>query len=148
MTNTLISPNYFNDEIQNIGADALSVIPQQAGPTTSAAAKLSDIAKQEYYGSIANVNNAIADSMNWNKSFLKEGGNWYNPLDWQGGTYQALGTLGQLGSGLANIYLGFQQYDIAKDQLGLAKEQWATTKAEIDRINTTRDKLSSQYMGA
>ena len=49
-----------------------------------------------------------------------------------------------LGS-LANIYMGFKGLDLAKQQLGLAKEQWATTKDEINRIKRVRQKINKQY---
>lgn len=48
-------------------------------------------------------------------------------------------------SSLANIYLGFQQLDMMKQQLGIAKEQWATTKAEIARINQARKNITKAY---
>jgi len=50
-------------------------------------------------------------------------------------------------STLGNLYLGFKQYDIAKQQLGMAKEQWAMTKDELNRIRATREKLTREYMG-
>ena len=58
----------------------------------------------------------------------------------------ALKGIGALGS-LANIWMGFQGLDLAKQQLGLAKEQWATTKDEINRIKGVRNKLNQQYVG-
>ena len=54
------------------------------------------------------------------------------------GILQGLGTLGSL-------WLGFKQYDVAKQQLGLAKEQWAKTKEELDRINRVRSKITKEY---
>ena len=50
-----------------------------------------------------------------------------------------------LGS-LANIYLGFQGLDLAKKQMGLAKDQWRETKNEINRIRNVRNKINKQYM--
>jgi hypothetical protein len=55
---------------------------------------------------------------------------------------------GQLMSGigsLANIYSGFKQLDMMDEQLGMAKEQWATTKQELARIQGVRDKLNASY---
>jgi len=54
------------------------------------------------------------------------------------GIIQGLGTLGSL-------WLGFKQYDVVKQQLGLAKEQWAKTKEELDRINRVRSKITKEY---
>lgn len=48
-------------------------------------------------------------------------------------------------NGLSNIYLGFQNLKLQKQQLGLAREQWAATKAEMDRIANVRQKLTAQY---
>jgi len=50
-----------------------------------------------------------------------------------------------LGS-LANIYTGFQQLDMMKDEIDIAKQKWATTQQEIARIQGVRDKLSADYM--
>jgi len=57
------------------------------------------------------------------------------------GILQGLGTLGSL-------WLGFKQYDVAKDQLGLAKEQWAKTKEELDRIKSVRQRITDSYMNS
>jgi len=57
------------------------------------------------------------------------------------GAMQSLGTLGSL-------WLGFQQYGIAKKQLGLAKEQWDKTKEELDRIKAVRQKITDSYMNS
>ena len=62
---------------------------------------------------------------------------------------QGVQTASMIGQGLgslANIYFGFQNLGIAKDQLDISKEQWAMTKEEINRIKDVRNKLSSSYM--
>ncbi len=62
---------------------------------------------------------------------------------------QGVQTASMIGQGLgslANIYFGFQNLGIAKDQLDISKEQWAMTKDEINRIKDVRKKLSSSYM--
>ena len=35
--------------------------------------------------------------------------------------------------------------DMYKDQLGMAKEQWAVTKEELDRVRKVRENLTAQY---
>lgn len=47
--------------------------------------------------------------------------------------------------GLANMYLGFQNLKAQKEYLGLAKEQWATTKEEMDRIKGVRANITAAY---
>jgi len=47
---------------------------------------------------------------------------------------------------LANIYLGFQQMGIMKDQLSMAKEQWAEQKQELAHVRGVRKRLSASYM--
>jgi hypothetical protein len=59
-----------------------------------------------------------------------------------GGGFGSL--LGGLSS-LAGIFLGFQQYKLMKEQLGIAKDQWNTTKEEIEHIRNVRSNLSNQY---
>ena len=49
-------------------------------------------------------------------------------------------------SSLAGIWAGFQQLNLMKDQVNIAKDKWATTKAEMNRIKGVRDKLTSDYM--
>jgi len=55
-----------------------------------------------------------------------------------------ISTLGTLGS----LWLGFKQYGLMKDQLGMAKEQWNRTKQELDRIQAVRKKLTDSYMNS
>lgn len=50
-------------------------------------------------------------------------------------------------SSLGSLYLGFKQLDMAKDALSIAKEKWAMTKDELNRIKQTRDRLTKSYMG-
>lgn len=47
---------------------------------------------------------------------------------------------------LANIYLGFQQVGIMKDQLKMAKEQWAEQKQELAHVRGVRKRLNASYM--
>lgn len=56
------------------------------------------------------------------------------------GIVQGLSTLGSL-------WLGFQNYKLAKNQLGIAREQWDKTKEELARIKTLREELTRRYMG-
>jgi hypothetical protein len=49
-----------------------------------------------------------------------------------------------LGS-LASIYSGFQMLDMYGDQLDIAKDQWATTKEELNRVRNVRNKLNESY---
>ncbi len=55
-------------------------------------------------------------------------------------------------SGLGNLYLGFNQYGLAKDLLGdqmdMAKERWAMTKDELDRLKRVRSGINRQYAGS
>lgn len=72
-------------------------------------------------------------------------------LDWQNSwqnqylkpVSMAIGALTSLG----NVYLGYKQYGIAKEQLGLAKEKWNMTKDELNRISKLRTTLTNKYMG-
>ena len=50
-------------------------------------------------------------------------------------------------SSLANVYLGFQNLDIAKDQLGILKDQWKMSKQELQYMQGSRERISAQYMG-
>lgn len=56
---------------------------------------------------------------------------------------EAIGALSTLG----NLYLGFQGYKLAKEQLSMAREQWATTKDELNRIKNLRTSLTNAYLG-
>lgn len=48
-------------------------------------------------------------------------------------------------SSLGNMYLGFQNLKLQKKQLGLAQEQWAMTKKELERIAGVRKNLNASY---
>lgn len=48
-------------------------------------------------------------------------------------------------SSLSNMYLGFQNLKLQKQQLGLAREQWQTTKDEMNRIAGVRTKITNQW---
>ncbi len=52
--------------------------------------------------------------------------------------------LSGLGS-IGNIVLGFQSLGLMEDQLGLQQEQWGETKAELNYMRATRDKLNASY---
>jgi len=47
---------------------------------------------------------------------------------------------------LAGIYTGFKELGMAEDQLDIAKEKWAVTKDEMNRIKGVRDKITLDYM--
>jgi len=47
---------------------------------------------------------------------------------------------------LGNIWMGFKNYKLAKNQLALAQDQWNTTKQELNHIRTLRDKLTKEYI--
>lgn len=48
-------------------------------------------------------------------------------------------------SSLSGMYLGFQNLKLQKQQLGIAKDQWATTKKEMARIAGVRKNLNASY---
>jgi len=48
---------------------------------------------------------------------------------------------------LGNLFLGFKKYNLAKDQLKLAKQQWNITLDEINRIKNVRDRITKEYLG-
>jgi len=50
-----------------------------------------------------------------------------------------------IAGGLANMYLGFQNLKTQKEYLGMAKEQWAMTKDEMNRIRGVRDNITKAY---
>ena len=57
--------------------------------------------------------------------------------------YQVGGLLSQfMQFGMQSKYM-----DMLDEQLGIAKDQWKTTKEEINQIRNTRDRLSAQYSG-
>jgi len=72
---------------------------------------------------------------------------WDNSLIGKASPYigAASGIASTMGS-LANIYLGFQQMGIMKEQLGMAREQWAEQKQELQHVRGVRKRLTSQYM--
>lgn len=59
---------------------------------------------------------------------------------------QGAASLASIGGSLADIYLGFQKMDIAKQQLGMAKEQWAEQKKELAHVRGVRKRLNASYM--
>ena len=48
---------------------------------------------------------------------------------------------------LGNIYIGLKQLDIAEEELGIKKEQWAMSKEEVEHMRATRKRLTASYMG-
>lgn len=50
-------------------------------------------------------------------------------------------------SSLANIYLGFKQLDMAKQELGIKKDQWAMAKGELKHMQDTRKRIGQSYTG-
>ena len=82
-------------------------------------------------------------------------------VDQQGTGLDLFGEGGLLGGGLMDL-LGFglnafnmfkgwsyqdEMLDIAKDYLGISKEQWQTTKDEMERIRNVRNNLTNAYGG-
>jgi hypothetical protein len=62
------------------------------------------------------------------------------------GFYQSAGALlGGLGS-LGNVALGFKGLGLLEDQLGLKREQWNESLAELNHLRDTRDRISTAYM--
>ena len=71
---------------------------------------------------------------------------WVN--DYLNPALKGIGGLATLG----NLYMGFQGMQnqnkymgMMKDQLSMAKEQWQTTKDEINRIKEVRKKINASY---
>lgn len=89
-----------------------------------------------------NAYQAQADTMNQNlenqNSTWGKGGN----VD------QGLGMAGKVIGGissLANIYLGFQNLGMAKDELKIKKDQWKESKAELNHMRATRARIGQSY---
>ena len=95
------------------------------------------------YGSSA-VDQSIADVNNYNIAKDKA---YQDSFMGQASPYikGASGIASTVGS-LANIYVGFKQLDIQKEQLAMAKDQWAEQKKELNHIRGVRTKLNAQYM--
>ena len=60
--------------------------------------------------------------------------------------FQGFGLATQGLGSLANIYSGFQQLKLAREQTDMARDQWNETKNEIARIKKVRDNLNTSYM--
>jgi len=63
---------------------------------------------------------------------------------------KSMGSVGKIMGGvssLANIYLGFKALGLAKEELGIKKDQWAQAKQELNHMRATRKRLTSSYMG-
>ncbi len=59
-------------------------------------------------------------------------------------------TTGNMLSGIGsigNIALGFKGLGLMEDQVDLAQDKWGETKAELNRMRGTRNKLNTNYMG-
>ena len=59
---------------------------------------------------------------------------------------QGLGNIVGAAGSLAGIYTGLKQLDLMKDQIGIAKDQWAEAKNELSRVRKVRDNLNTSYM--
>jgi len=63
---------------------------------------------------------------------------------------KSMGSVGKIMGGvssLANIYLGFKALGLAKEELGIKKDQWAQAKQELNHMRATRKRLTASYMG-
>ena len=67
-------------------------------------------------------------------------------------TLQGLGTLGNMGAGLFNMYNANRMYGLTKDnfrhQKSLQNEQAQAARAERERINRAREGLVAHYTGS
>ena len=75
----------------------------------------------------------------------------FNQQQGMGGFMGGMKGLGSLMGGLsslAGIFMGFKQLDLMKEQLGIAKDQWNTTKEELNRIRGVRKRLGNEYMSS
>jgi len=90
------------------------------------------------------------DSMNQNlnlqKQLFNQNSDYLN--GWQHQYLEPASKIMGVASSLGNLFLGFKQYGLAKEQMGLAREKWSMTKDELNRIKGLRSKLTKQYMGA
>ncbi len=61
-----------------------------------------------------------------------------------------MGTFGKMAGGvssLANVYLGFQNLDMAKEKMGIYREQWDMAKQELKHMQGTRAAITKQFSG-
>ncbi len=61
-----------------------------------------------------------------------------------------MGSFGKMAGGvssLANVYLGFQNLDMAKEKMGIYREQWDMAKQELKHMQGTRAAISKQFAG-
>ncbi len=76
-----------------------------------------------------------------------------NQLDFwdKGGALDTgMGTFGKMAGGvssLANVYLGFQNLDMAKEKMGIYREQWDMAKQELKHMQGTRAAITKQFSG-
>ena len=66
---------------------------------------------------------------------------WANP-----GTWDSMGNMMSGIGSLGNIWMGYQQMGLLEDQLGLQREQWNETLAELNHQRELRDRTTTQYM--
>jgi len=138
----------YSSTLGNVGVDMLfnpkglssavnAAIPAQMGPTVEAANGLGNVPGLENY-----YDQAAESSKYWldkNKAFD-------NSFMGQASPYlKGFSTLTQGLGSLASIYSGFKMMDMYGDQLDIAKDQWATTKQELARVQGVRNKLNAEY---
>ena len=108
------------------------------------------------YPSVFNQQSYLANTPYSQNDLLKAEANYYNTLNkslsdyqnsWQYKYLKPASELVSTASSLGNIFLGMKQYNLAKEQLGMAREKWDLTKQELSRIKNLRNKLTTQYMG-
>lgn len=108
-----------------------------------------------YYGTLA------SGDTGWNtntQAFASGGITNYKETSGQGlfgnlmgatGANQTLGTIGGLGniaSGLYNMYAGNKMLDMYEDQLDISKDKWKQNKQELQHLRGTRDRIGQSYM--
>jgi len=128
--NTGPNVNVFNKP--TFGQNQLEAIPTPQAPNS--------VFNQDFYYQKQHPEYKLMSDM-YNKQLLEQNSftnKFLKPLN------IGVSTLGTLGS----LYLGFKQYGLMKDQLGMAKEQWSRTKQELDRIQAVRKKLTDSYMNS
>ena len=69
----------------------------------------------------------------------------------KGGTLDTgMGSFGKMAGGmssLANVYLGFQNLDMAKEKMGIYREQWDMAKQELKHMQGTRKAITNKFAG-
>ena len=130
------------------------VIPNYAVDTNTQSTPVVNNSNSELVNFLQSSNKPI--EINGQNDLLKAEANYYNTLNkslsdyqnsWQYKYLKPASELVSTASSLGNIFLGMKQYNLAKEQLGLAREKWDLTKQELSRIKNLRNKLTTQYMG-